>query len=433
VLGRDPPERALAVQRLREAVERYPFDAELFVVLSDIEKTDLEAALRAAERASELDPQYADAWQSMGERLSSLDRIEESLQAYDRCLAISPATADCHGARAWQLGALGRCAEMEEGARRAITSGPKAAPGWYEGRATALHALGRPLETVLEAFTQKWARIPEEKRREVELFDRARLDIEVGRFDDAEAKAREGRRLIRSDPNAVTHAQYALLLIRIYTEIGRPREAARIADEYLKRKDVWVGASTVPGVSMFMLRTMLHAGALPKESFERARAEWIAEWPKVGDNDPGRLWLLAHTIAIEQRDEAEDALAAFARLPPGAVSRQLLRRHSAGLGQMYLLTGRVDEALPFLRPENRSCRTPGEDPPDFRLGQALEQKGDKEGACAAYAKVVDRWGDSKPRSVTADKAKTRARALGCAERKAGAVSSPPWLGNRAPT
>jgi eukaryotic-like serine/threonine-protein kinase len=435
VLGRDPPEPSVAVQRLREAVERYPLDAELFVLLSTVEMTDLEASLRAARRASELDPQYADAWQTMGERLSSLDRIEESLQAFDRCLTISPATSDCQGSRAWQLGALGRCAEMEEGSRRAITSGPKASPSWYEGRAVALHALGRPLETVLEAFTQKWARISEDKRPAVELYDRARLDFEAGRFDEAEARAREGNRLIRADPNAQIHAQYAELLILIYTETGRPREAAKIADEYLKRKDVWVGVSAVRGMSMLMLRTMLNAGAMSKEAFTRARTDWLEQGPKVGDTDPARLWLFAYAGAIEQREDAAEALVAFEKLPPGAFTQQLLRRYSVPIGRTYLLAGRVDEALPFLRPDHQSCRGPGLKPLDFPLGQALEQTGDKEGACEAYAAVLDRWGEGKPRSITAEKAKARVRALGCAERKAGDMSSPSptWLGNRAPT
>jgi serine/threonine-protein kinase len=47
------------------------------------------------------------------------------------------------------------------------------------------------------------------------------------------------------------------------------------------------------------------------------------------------------------------------------------------------------------------------------LGQALEAKGDKAGACAAYGVVMDRWKDAKPRSVTLEKAKDRSRVMGC--------------------
>jgi serine/threonine-protein kinase len=47
------------------------------------------------------------------------------------------------------------------------------------------------------------------------------------------------------------------------------------------------------------------------------------------------------------------------------------------------------------------------------LGRALEAKGDRAGACAAYASVVRRWGGAKPRSVTAEDAAARASALKC--------------------
>ena len=47
------------------------------------------------------------------------------------------------------------------------------------------------------------------------------------------------------------------------------------------------------------------------------------------------------------------------------------------------------------------------------LGQALEQTGDTPGACAAYAVVLDRWKDAKPRSVSVDTATARSKALSC--------------------
>ena len=47
------------------------------------------------------------------------------------------------------------------------------------------------------------------------------------------------------------------------------------------------------------------------------------------------------------------------------------------------------------------------------LGELDEQSGDKPSACAHYAKVLDRWGRAKPRSVTADEARAHATKLGC--------------------
>jgi serine/threonine-protein kinase len=47
------------------------------------------------------------------------------------------------------------------------------------------------------------------------------------------------------------------------------------------------------------------------------------------------------------------------------------------------------------------------------LGAALEAKADRAGACDAYRMVVDRWGQARPRSVTAEHARARAVALAC--------------------
>jgi serine/threonine-protein kinase len=47
------------------------------------------------------------------------------------------------------------------------------------------------------------------------------------------------------------------------------------------------------------------------------------------------------------------------------------------------------------------------------LGEALASAGRRDEACAAYRVVLGRWGHARPRSVTADRARTLAQALGC--------------------
>jgi hypothetical protein len=48
-----------------------------------------------------------------------------------------------------------------------------------------------------------------------------------------------------------------------------------------------------------------------------------------------------------------------------------------------------------------------------QLGEALEKTGDAAGACSAYAVVLARWKDAKPRSISLEKAKERTQALMC--------------------
>jgi len=47
------------------------------------------------------------------------------------------------------------------------------------------------------------------------------------------------------------------------------------------------------------------------------------------------------------------------------------------------------------------------------LGEADERAGDTASACAHYAKVIERWGHAKRRSVTLDEARAHAGKLGC--------------------
>jgi hypothetical protein len=47
------------------------------------------------------------------------------------------------------------------------------------------------------------------------------------------------------------------------------------------------------------------------------------------------------------------------------------------------------------------------------LGDALNEAGRKEQACSAYTAVIDRWGETKEKSVTLRHARKQSEALGC--------------------
>jgi hypothetical protein len=91
--------------------------------------------------------------------------------------------------------------------------------------------------------------------------------------------------------------------------------------------------------------------------------------------------------------------------------------HEGVLGRALVLAGRPREALPHLERAVADCRAhygPFLDTAfHLHLGMAREGLGDKDGACSVYKVVLDRWGEAKPRSVTAEKARAQAKALGC--------------------
>ena len=117
-------------------------------------------------------------------------------------------------------------------------------------------------------------------------------------------------------------------------------------------------------------------------------------------------------------DDEDDANEAFEAVPRfnGLPKRFGTRMpYELDIGRVYLLAGRVDEAIPRLAEAAHACRygDPSVVWANLDLGKAFEQKHDKEKACDAYAVVLKRWGNAKPKSVTADEAKKRSKALGC--------------------
>ena len=131
----------------------------------------------------------------------------------------------------------------------------------------------------------------------------------------------------------------------------------------------------------------------------------------------GLSWFLAYAATAV---DAEDARAALEAMPRYLPLPDVLARDDTmddAFGTTYLLAGKVDLALPYLQRAARSCSALDhpltQTAAHLHLGTALEALGDRPAACAAYRTVLERWGSAKPRSVSADAARARARALGC--------------------
>jgi serine/threonine protein kinase/tetratricopeptide (TPR) repeat protein len=402
---RDPPDRAAALALARKAVQAHPLDAELWLYQGSLE-ADVETATKCARRAVELDPGYADAWSSLANAFLEARRHADALDAADRCLAIAPTSVDCLTQRASAYKWLGRCADMEPSLRQALALNPKAA--WpLKERVEVLTWLRRPRETLLEAFRQKWAAVPEAKRAVAELEDRADLDLAWGDFAGAEAKARELGRLIEDDLDIVIHLDQAHILIQAAWETGRAGEAARLADEYLKRRGAWQGQDTWAIVPM--LHTMARGGLLSKQELAARRSAWLASHGKPEPpRGPWDVWIAVYAYPTATPEEAAEAVLA---MPGGPLTEA---PPDAAVARVLQLAGRSTEAVEMFRRAQNTCSAHSVEPrASWHFGQALEQTGDVAGACAAYATVLDAWGAARPRSMTAEKARARVAALRC--------------------
>jgi eukaryotic-like serine/threonine-protein kinase len=423
-LQRDPSDPAEADARLSRAADRYPNDAELAYLLGSVryDRGRLAQALEAFTRAIEIDPEFALAWASKGGCQAYLGETADALASLDRCLAVSRSSTECLWYRAQIDEQEGACEREEADVRQWIARDPDDWVG-YQWLASSLLAQGRSIETVQTALEERWVRAPPERKARIQLVDEIRLDAAFGAFADAEKKAKELEEHLASEPGALAHAESHVLLVRIYEETGRPEDARRTAEAFLKRRDAWAMPHRVDDRAIWedpvplMLGTLLETGALSATEFAARQRDWLNAWEsKTSDAYVHYLWIYGYAAPASSAAGARaalDALPRFSPLPP--FNPQTIG--GAEIGKAYLLAGQPREALPYLRKATASCGI-AHDPIVFtraslHLGMALEATGDRAGACQAYRSVLDRWKGAKPRSVTLEEARRRAAALGC--------------------
>jgi hypothetical protein len=170
-----------------------------------------------------------------------------------------------------------------------------------------------------------------------------------------------------------------------------------------------------------MLAAERSAGLVTRDEMLAQMEAWRRGWrTRLGVAVlPPIAWVIGDAAIVATREEA---VAALASAPP--LSTMMVDYNGtvdptmpAALGHTLLLAGRFDEAIPLLEEVAHFCqpvRTPLA--PTYAaldLGVALEALGRKDRACEAYGSIVGHLGHAKPRSVTAEKAAERTKALGC--------------------
>lgn len=423
-LQREPSDPGECEKRLVVAAQRWPNDAELAYYLGSVryDRGRLAEAVDAFDRAIAIDPGFAQALAAKGGCQAYLGRFAEARATLDRCLEVSGSATECLWYRAQIDEQDGRCADEEALVRRWIGRDPEDYYA-YHWLAKALFAQGRPLETVTTALEQKWVRVAPGRRAKQELLDRVRLDVATGDLASAERRAREVEQALASEPGALAHAETHQLLVQIYLETGQDAEAKKTADAFIKRKDAWITPHRVDDRAIWedplpmMLSALVRTGGMSPVELDAKRGEWMRAWEsKTSGAFVSYLWIYGWALPAESPAEASAALESLARYAPlpAFTPTSVAPAH---VGKVQLLAGKLDDAIASLTRATSSCIALYQPAAHTRawmhLGMALEAKGDKPSACAAYQKVVDRWKSAKPRSVTLEQTKKRQAALGC--------------------
>jgi serine/threonine-protein kinase len=407
-------------QRAKAFVARFPLDAE---AANGAAKAALYVGheaegLALSDRSMELDPQFAGAVAQLAQYRLETGNLEAAAAAADRCLAISSSASDCRAVRAQVDQRLGQCAKLEEEARAMIAADPRAARA-YSWLASALEARGAPVEAVVEAFRHSREINPDPKNRELqEMVHPIAAAWVTGDF------ASGMSTFPRLEEWAAKQTSDALVMeayiseVNMYTEVGQPDRALAVSEAYMKRLPALTRGSPEQHRQL-VLRELRRANRMSDAEFHAMRDSWMKDaMSRMPPTLANNLWFMFYgepALTPGDAREALDALAQFQPMPPydGIVYNERV------MGQVLLLAGRVDEAIPHLRRAITACFNPQYIPSHQwsaeMLGEALESKGDKPGACEAYGEVLVHWGDAKPRSVTADKARAHMKSLGCSK------------------
>jgi hypothetical protein len=224
----------------------------------------------------------------------------------------------------------------------------------------------------------------------------------------------------------------ASLLVGSRLEAGEKEAARRAAETFRARRAPLQSSTSRPRLfevnprdaTAEMLAAIRATGG-GDAPFEAARGAWLEEvlnhWrtfeQRASREQRNAIWFEAYAEPAETPADARAALDAVARFSPLPELRPSTMANAAE-GRVHLLAGDAARALPLLRRGAGACLALSYPIERMHarldLGLALEALGNKGEACAAYASVLARWGTAKPRSVTAEAARTHAHDLGCA-------------------
>ncbi len=417
-LGRDEPDVEDDMRRWKSLADRYPLDA--FIVylaeLSCLRAGRKDEGFALLHRALALNPRFALPLLSSATFQEEDGDLDGSLATSNRCLALSPSATSCCWTRAEVEARLGQCARLEEDARRMIAIEPESDLA-YQWLTMALEARGAPTEAWVEALRRGREHAPTPAIKAFrDVLDPVNVGFDTGDFAGAVAAFPPLDQFVASQASDWFASEAMSYEVLVLDELGRVDRAADVAEAYLKRLMVLTPDDPVGGRGL-ALRARHVAGRISETEL---RAERESQAKQAAAKLPLRLanntWFDFYAQTSVTAADAREALEALPRYSPlpafdSAVDRERM------MGQVLLLAGRVDEAIPHLRRASNACcggdNTLSHLLAAEMLGEALEQKGDRPGACDAYAEVLARWGHAKPRSVTADKARERSKAIGC--------------------
>jgi serine/threonine-protein kinase len=337
----------------------------------------------------------------------------------DRCLKAAPSAITCIDARADVDNVSGDCRRFQADARRMIAIDP-GAHGGYEALAAAMYALHEPPDAIESALQRGIATFSDEQDRRADELETQQW-LALTRADFAEAI-----RAALAQVDLATTSRHGKPVHVIVKKLPFFLEANDLANarKLLERgRALWKAASTSErnaANESRLIRYSAQVGLISRDT-ERAEMAALAEYVDQGQKTKGDplpplgRWRLLYGLSATDPDGAREALDALAAARLTDFSHVTLPNFASMIGRSLAMTGSYKDAIPLLEREQQACMfSRSVQDADWHvyivrdlylLGLSREHTGDLAGAKAAYEGVLARWGQAKPKSVTADAAR----------------------------
>ena len=408
-----------AADRLDALARQFPDDAEI-AAWAALERAQVDPpSADGFERALSLDPGFLRVRGYLAQALHYAGRDAESRSVTEECLSQFPANMECLA----QLTMIDEmdcdCAALERDARRE-TMLAGATNAAFEVLAKGVAAREGPTSAVDEILARALRTTP---RPGAAGLYAARVAAARGDFTTAAVKLGEAESGAAQDPGESRHARIAAFRVDIDSETGDIAAAGHVAAAFLARRSALEPPSRADDdmialdPSGALIAAAERAGVMTPEAARQRLDERVAFWrPYLHPFYRGYVFAYVVARAAATPERARETLASEAAYRP-APAHYFTAPGDAYLGAIHSLAGDARGALPHLEHAARSCDAVWF-PIDWmhsqlQLGKAREATGDVSGACQAYAVVVERWAGAKPRSLSAELARARSRALSC--------------------
>jgi serine/threonine-protein kinase len=430
------PDYAECKRRFAALADARPLDVEIQWRIGLIElRIAPGSELPTYEALARLDPSIAGAEAAVATALLSLNRVDEAKAHFQRCEELSPVAARCIKGEGLIAALDGQCHVFDDAVRRASAIAPNDAFNLLDRLNVSLtmngsRAAAEAQIRVIDGATAHSNTIDGADRPPFGNFLRAEVALWFGDFHSAyEGLETFSRALQRFDSTNTTWS---------YEELVAAEE---MADEAAARANLrtYMGEREHERWNFsdgLALRALRSHHALPEAQVAALREKWrgedlhrtgFREWWRGEDVRRTGFpeWWTWLMFDSEFALTPEEARAALAKAPSSLPESKRALDTEYELGRLLLLAGRAADAAPRFERAAQSCApfrgyetvsyVPFMVRASLDLGRAREALGDKGGACASYRRVLARWGDAKPRSVTADEARARAEKLSCPE------------------